>query len=89
MSRINAALIYVGSLWSRLIGTRSPSVGYVVHDPASLQPHDLDDPFFDEQVQHRVGNIIAEGAKRSDRAKDPEDIVGSPACGEPLKSASG
>lgn len=31
----------------------------IVHDPAAQAPHDLDDPFFDEEVQSRIGDVIA------------------------------
>jgi len=34
----------------------------VVHDPAAARAHDLDDPFFDEKIQNRIGDVIA-GAK--------------------------
>lgn len=35
----------------------------IVHDPAAQEPHDLDDPFFDQEVQQRVASVIAKGAK--------------------------
>jgi hypothetical protein len=36
----------------------------VVHDPASQQPHDLDDPFFDRDVQARIGKAIAKAVQK-------------------------
>ena len=36
---------------------RNPAV--VLHDPAAKQAHDLDDPFFDRNVQLRAGHVIA------------------------------
>jgi hypothetical protein len=47
-------------------GTAAPAV--VVHDPAGQQPHDLDDPFFDDGVQSRMAGVIADSA-----AKKPQD----------------
>jgi len=32
---------------------------FVLHDPALRRPHDLDDPFFDPEVQLRIGAVIA------------------------------
>ncbi len=31
----------------------------IVHDPAAQRAHDLDDPFFDDKVQTRIGDVIA------------------------------
>ncbi len=31
----------------------------IIHDPAAQRAHDLDDPFFDDQVQTRIGDVIA------------------------------
>lgn len=48
----------VKRLWSGK--TAEPNVGEViVHDPAAQAPHDLDDPFFDRDVQARMGDVIA------------------------------
>jgi hypothetical protein len=47
-------------LWARLIGPSGPKVPpVVVHDPAAQRAHDLDDPFFDDKVQTRIGDVIA------------------------------
>ncbi len=31
----------------------------IIHDPAAEKAHDLDDPFFDDKVQTRIGDVIA------------------------------
>ena len=36
----------------------------MVHDPKSSGPHDLDDPFFDNKVQERIGDAIANAAQK-------------------------
>jgi hypothetical protein len=36
----------------------------MLHDPASKGPHDLDDPFFDQQVQVRIAKAISEAAQK-------------------------
>ena len=33
-----------------------------LHDPAASRPHDLDDPFFDPNVQKRMADFIAGAA---------------------------
>jgi len=38
----------------------SPEV--IVHDPGAERPHDLDDPFFDPEVQSRMADVIAKNA---------------------------
>ncbi|HEY5378206.1 MAG TPA: hypothetical protein VIJ78_01555 [Pseudolabrys sp.] len=48
--------------WARPSGPNAaPSGGpqVTVHDPAALQPHDLDDPFFDRRAQSRMAGVIA------------------------------
>ena len=35
----------------------------VLHDPAARRPHDLDDPFFDPNIQTRIAEVIANGAQ--------------------------
>ena len=39
----------------------------ILHDPAAERPHDLDDPFFDANVQRRVGALIASAMLRVQR----------------------
>ena len=36
----------------------------IVHDPGAERPHDLDDPFFDSQVQSRMAGVIADNAAK-------------------------
>lgn len=36
-----------------------PAPAVIVHDPAAQRAHDLDDPFFDDKVQTRIGDVIA------------------------------
>ena len=38
----------------------------VVHDPAAQGPHNLDDPFFDRDVQTRVGDVIAGAVQKKE-----------------------
>jgi len=60
----------VRQLWGTFIARFPSSWGHeVIHyDPAAARPHDLDDPFFDPEVQKRVANIIAGAARER-----PED----------------
>lgn len=47
-------------LWLTATGQDAPAMPEViVHDPAALRAHDLDDPFFDDNVQTRIGGVIA------------------------------
>jgi len=56
-------------LWSAMTGqdaVREPAAPEVIiHDPGAAEPHDLDDPFFDPEVQARMAAVIANYAKRS------------------------
>ena len=36
----------------------------ILHDPGAQRPHDLDDPFFDPEVQSRIAGVIADNAKK-------------------------
>ncbi len=49
-------------IWSRLIAPSAPEI--VVHDPQADEPHDLDDPFFDQKVRERTAEIIAKAARK-------------------------
>jgi hypothetical protein len=49
-------------LWSAVFPTRPARLAPLIHDPDSSKPHDLDDPFFDQKVQERVGAAIAKAA---------------------------
>jgi hypothetical protein len=57
------------NLWARLMGPNDPASHVsappvVVHDPAAQRAHDLDDPFFDEKVQTRIGDVIAHAGQQ-------------------------
>jgi hypothetical protein len=61
---IARALKIIGQSLLRMTGQKArPAEGVIVHDPAADAPHDLDDPFYDPDVQARVGETIA-GAMR-------------------------
>ena len=53
---------YFRSAW-RVITIRKATTSEVVtHDPAASRPHNLDDPFFDQEVQERLAKVIAKSA---------------------------
>jgi hypothetical protein len=53
------------NLWARMTGPSGPKVPpVVVHDPAAQQAHDLDDPFFDDKVQTRIGDVISHAGQQ-------------------------
>jgi hypothetical protein len=56
----------VRQLWGTFIArfTSRPAPEVILHDPAASRPHDLDDPFFDPNVQQRVADIIAGAARK-------------------------
>jgi hypothetical protein len=56
----------VRQLWGTFIArfTSRPAPEVILHDPAAARPHDLDDPFFDPNVQQRVADIIAGAARK-------------------------
>jgi hypothetical protein len=35
-----------------------------IHDPQASSPHDLDDPFHENKVQVRIGNVIANATRK-------------------------
>jgi hypothetical protein len=54
----------VRDFWRTATGKKHPArqaaaPAIVLHDPAAKRAHDLDDPFFDRNVQLRAGNVIA------------------------------
>jgi hypothetical protein len=52
-------------LWLGLIAPSAPVVPpVIVHDPAAQRPHDLDDPFFDEKIQTRMGDVIGHAGQK-------------------------
>ena len=57
----------VRNLWLSITGrkkaTPEPSL-VIVHDPSAERPHDLDDPFFDSEVQSRMANVIASSVEK-------------------------
>jgi hypothetical protein len=57
-------------LRSAITGARSMRTGFILHDPASSKPHDLDDPFFERKIQERIGELIAIAA--SEKVKSSE-----------------
>jgi hypothetical protein len=48
-------------LFSRV--TKQPQPEVTVHDPAAVEPRDLDNPFFDEDVQERIGSAISNSTR--------------------------
>jgi hypothetical protein len=54
-------------LWSAMTGRRTSPSEVVVYDADtdSSKPHDLDDPFYDREVQKRVGEAISKAAQKS------------------------
>ena len=51
------------NLWARLIAPSAPETPpvppVVIHEPQAKKAHDLDDPFFDPNVQTRIADVIA------------------------------
>ena len=60
----------IRGFWSTMTGrspAREPAAPEViVHDPGAERPHDLDDPFFDPNIQSRMAGVIASNAKKQD-----------------------
>jgi hypothetical protein len=60
----------VRRVWSAVVGPNTSSAeasaraGVIFHDPASQKPHNLDDPFFDNKVQERIGDVISSAAQK-------------------------
>ena len=52
--------------WRKLTATSQSNKGSGVflHDPAAGRPHDLDDPFFDNKAQARIGKAIADAMQK-------------------------
>ena len=57
------------NLWARLSGASAPApqAPVVVHDPAAQRAHDLDDPFFDDKVKTRIGDVIAHAGQQQQK----------------------
>ena len=54
----------VRRVWAALTARFAPRPvsKVILHDPAAARPHDLDDPFFDPNVQKRIADFIAGAA---------------------------
>ncbi len=54
------------NLWSRLTGPETQATPpVIIHDPQAEKAHDLDDPFFDQNVQTRIADVIAHAGQHS------------------------
>jgi hypothetical protein len=64
--QIHAMSKTLRKIWSVVSGSAQPddAPAVVVHDPAGQQAHNLDDPFFDDGVQGRIGDLIASTGNR-------------------------
>ena len=53
--------VTIMNLFSKVIRRfkTQPEPMVIVHDPAAAEPHNLDDPFWDEKVQERMGAAIS------------------------------
>ena len=57
---MTGAVQTVRNLWLAATGQKAPDAPEVMRfDRAARAPHDLDDPFFDENVQIRIAETIA------------------------------
>jgi hypothetical protein len=60
----------VRKVWSAVRGRNATSAEgstraeVVFHDPGSLKPHNLDNPFFDNKVQERIADAISRAAQK-------------------------
>jgi hypothetical protein len=45
-------------------GTKLKSPAVVVHDPAAARAHDLDNPYFDNKIQTRMADVIADAGHK-------------------------
>jgi len=65
MQRMSGQLSRIASRIAQALGFKQspPTPTVIVHDPESSGPHNLDDPFFDEEVQGRVAAVIARSAR--------------------------
>ena len=53
------------NLFSKLFrrAPKRPQPAVTVHDPEAIEPHDLDNPFFDKDVQERMGAAISKSTR--------------------------
>lgn len=56
-ANVRGLLSLVWRLWGGASSKKGPEV--FLHDPAATMPHNLDDPFYDAEVQKKVGKILA------------------------------
>ena len=62
---VHALAQKVRRLFSAAKGKSEPAApAVIVHDPAAQRAHDLDDPFFDYDVQKRVADVIADAGRK-------------------------
>ena len=62
---VHALAQKVRKLFSAAKGKIEPAApAVIVHDPAAQRAHDLDDPFFDNNVQKRVADVIADAGRK-------------------------
>ena len=55
----------VRKIWLAATGQQEPAAPEVViHDSSARKAHDLDDPFFDDNVQSRMAEFIAATGNR-------------------------
>jgi hypothetical protein len=55
-------MTFISKIVARFRPRREPEV--VVHDPEASEPRNLDDTFFDERAQERVGTAIANSTRK-------------------------
>ncbi len=65
---IHAALQTIRGFWFAVTGQESAagegvSLAARLHDPAADEPHDLDDPYFDPNVQRRFADVISHSVR--------------------------
>ena len=58
--------------------TASRLAKLLIHDPAASHPHDLDDPYFDPNVQRRIGGVIAGATAPVKKDGDIQPAVSTP-----------
>jgi hypothetical protein len=65
MQTILGFLARVGGRARKLLGLQRRPIApkVIVHNPDADRPHDLDDPFFSQEVQNRMAGVIARNAR--------------------------
>jgi len=53
-----------------VLGRKQSATNLIVHDPAESRPHDLDNPYFDQNIQGRIGATIAHATRKEPRRED-------------------